>query len=74
MFSFRNVFKSDGSVHQEQRVGNMRFDLTTGKTSTVFGKSGGIQTVIGPDGQTHIEHQMGNTRFDITNGKMDHLF
>ncbi|MCH3927015.1 MAG: hypothetical protein LKE27_11460 [Atopobiaceae bacterium] len=74
MFSLHSVFGSDGSVHQEQQMGNMRIDLTTGKASTVLGQSGGIQTVIGPDGKAHIEHQMGNTRFDLTNGKTSHLF
>ena len=74
MFSLRSVFGSDGSVHQERQVGAMRMDLTTGETSTVFGRPGGIQTVMGPKGQTHFEHQVGSMRFDLTNGKMGKLF
>ena len=31
----RNVLKPDGTVHIEQQVGNMRYDLTTGQVDTV---------------------------------------
>ena len=30
-----NVLKPDGTVHIEQQVGNMRYDLTTGQVETV---------------------------------------
>ena len=31
----RNVLKPDGTVHIEQQVANMRYDLTTGQVETV---------------------------------------
>lgn len=74
MFSLRSVFGSDGRIHHEQQVGTVRMDLTTGETSTVFGRPGGIQTVMGPNGQTHFERQVGGMRLDLTNGKMGRLF
>lgn len=64
MFKLNNVFKSDG-IHQEQQVGNLRFDLTTGQMSTIIGSQGEIQTVIDQNGQTHMEQQVGNLRFNI---------
>lgn len=36
----RNVLKPDGTVHIEQQVGNMRYDLTTGQVDTVVPGAG----------------------------------
>lgn len=36
----RNVLKPDGTVHIEQQVGNMRYDLTTGNIRQNLGKPG----------------------------------
>ena len=35
-----NVLKPDGTVHIEQQVGNMRYDLTTGQAETVVPAAG----------------------------------
>lgn len=50
----QNVLGSDGQMHVENQVGNMRIDLTTGETKTVVPWAGGMNTVIGPDG-THTD-------------------
>ena len=36
----RNVLKPDGTVHIEQQVANMRYDLTTGQVETVVPGAG----------------------------------
>ena len=33
---FKNVFGSDGKFHLENQVGNIRYDLTTGESKTVY--------------------------------------
>lgn len=37
-----NVLKPDGTVHIEQQVGNMRYDLTTGQMDTVVPGAGPV--------------------------------
>lgn len=46
-----NVLKPDGTVHIEQQVGNMRYDLTTGQVETVVPAAGATNLVFGADGR-----------------------
>lgn len=46
-----NVLKPDGTVHIEQQVGNMRYDLTTGQVDTVVPGAGATNLVFGVDGR-----------------------
>lgn len=59
----KNVLGSDGSMHLENQIGNMRYNLTTGKTSYIIGNPNGtgIRTVMDENG-THLENQIGNIR------------
>lgn len=43
----RNVLKPDGTMHIEQQVGNMRYDLTTGQVDTVVPGAGATNLVFG---------------------------
>lgn len=47
----RNVLKPDGTVHIEQQVANMRYDLTTGQVETVVPGAGATNLVFGADGR-----------------------
>lgn len=57
-FGLRTVFGPDGSMHVEQTVGSMRYDLVTGQTSYVVGSPEGPHTVIRPDGTTAFEQHI----------------
>lgn len=46
-----NVLEPDGTVHIEQQVGNMRYDLTTGQVETVVPAAGATNLVFGADGR-----------------------
>ena len=45
-----NVLEPDGTVHIEQQVGNMRYDLTMGQVETVVPAAGATNLVFGADG------------------------
>ena len=57
-----NVLKPDGTVHIEQQVGNMRYDLTTGQVDTVVPGAGATNLVFGADGRPHVELTTGSIR------------
>ena len=61
----RNVLKPDGTVHIEQQVGNMRYDLTTGQVETVVPAAGATNLVFGADGRQHVELTTGNIRQNL---------
>ncbi len=71
MSYLRNVFGSDGTMHTELTVGNMRQDLTTGSISYTFGSTGNTQSVLRPDGTLGCEQTIGNMRYDFSSGKFD---
>ena len=58
----RNVLKPDGTVHIEQQVGNMRYDLTTGQVDTVVPGADDPNLVFGADGPPHVELTTGSIR------------
>ena len=70
---FQNVISSDGRMHLENQVGNLRFDLTTGQTKTVIPTGPGMNLVMGRDGQTHTEMQIGQMRQTIGKSGCDWL-
>lgn len=70
---FRSVIRSDGTMHFEQRVGNMRFDLSDGSMTQVLGSFGDMQNVARPDGSIGIEQTVGNMRFNLDQGSFDQL-
>ena len=57
-----NVLKPDGTVHIEQQVGNMRYDLTTGQVDTVVPGAGATNPVFGADGRPRAEPTTGGIR------------
>ena len=61
----RNVLKPDGTVHIEQQVANMRYDLTTGQVETVVPGAGATNLVFGADGRQHVELTTGNIRRNL---------
>ena len=64
----RTVLGPDG-MHMEQEFGTMRWDVTTGEMSTVFGAPGdGLRVVTRPNGETVTEQQVGNVRFSPDRG------
>ena len=69
----QTVMGSDGRIHMEQRIGNMRVDLTTGKRTWELNRAGGTQTVMHDDGRLGMEQQIGNMRVDMTRGTHDWL-
>lgn len=70
---FRSVIRPDGTVHFEQQVGNMRFDLSDGSMTQVLGSFGDMQNVALPDGSIGIEQTVGNMRFNLDQGNFDQL-
>ncbi len=79
MNALRNVFGSDGTMHTEQTIGNMRYDLTTGAASYTLGSGrvgslGRMQTVVRPDGSIGNEQTIGNMRYNLDTGSIDYLF
>ena len=68
-----NVLKPDGTVHIEQQVGNMRYDLTTGQVETVVPGGGTTNLVFGADGRQHIELTTGNIRQNLGKTGFDTL-
>lgn len=70
---FQTVMGSDGRIHMEQRIGNMRVDLMTGKRAWELNRSGGMQTVMHDDGRLGMEQQIGNMRVDTMRGTHDWL-
>lgn len=68
-----NVLKPDGTVHIEQQVGNMRYDLTTGQVETVVPGGGTTNLVFGADGRQHIELATGNIRQNLGRPGFDTL-
>ena len=57
----RNVLKPDGTVHIEQQVANMRYDLTTGQVETVVPGAGATNLVFGADGRRLRPRRSGRT-------------
>ena len=70
---FRNVIKPDGSMHLEQQIGTMRFDLATGQMTQLLPSAGTMQSVVRPDGSCGLEQTVGNMRFNIDQGSYDLL-
>lgn len=70
---FRSVIRSDGSMHFEQQVGNMRFDLSDGSMTQVLGSFGDMQSVVRPNGSIGLEQTVGNMRFNLGQGNFDQL-
>lgn len=70
---FRSVISSGGSMHFEQQVGNMRFDLSDGSMTQILGSFGDTQSVARPDGSIGIEQTVGNMRFNVDQGNFDQL-
>lgn len=70
---FRNVMRSDGSMHLEHQVGSMRFDLSDGSVTQVISSAGGLRTVIRPDGSCGTEQTLGNMRLNLDRGDFDQL-
>ena len=69
----RNVLKPDGTVHIEQQVANMRYDLTTGQVETVVPGAGATNLVFGADGRQHVELTTGNIRRNLGRPGFDTL-
>lgn len=69
----RNVLRPDGTVHIEQQVGNMRYDLTTGQVETVVPGAGATNLVLGADGRQHVELATGNIRQNLGRPGFDTL-
>lgn len=60
-----NVLKPDGTVHIEQQVGNMRYDLTTGQVDTVVPGAGATNLVFGDAaGQADMKSSQGESVSD----------
>ncbi len=70
---FRSVIRPDGTVHFEQQVGNMRFDLSDGSMTQVLGSFGDMQSVVRPNGSIGLEQTAGNMRFSLDQGNVDQL-
>lgn len=70
---FRNVIKPDGSMHLEQQIGTMRFDLATGQMTQLVPSAGTMQNVIRPDGSCGLEQTVGNMRINLDKGDFDQL-
>ena len=68
---FRSVIRPDGTVHFEQQVGNMRFDLSAGSMTQVLGSFGDMQSVVRPNGSIGLEQTAGNMRFNLDQGNVD---
>lgn len=68
-----NVLKPDGTVHIEQQVGNMRYDLTTGHVDTVVFGAGATNPVFGADSRLHVELTTGGIRQDLGRPGFDTL-
>ena len=69
----RNVLKPDGTVHIEQQVANMRYDLTAGQVETVVPGAGATNLVFGADGRQHVELTTGNIRRNLGRPGFDTL-
>lgn len=69
----RNVLKPDGTVHIEQQVGNMRYDLTTGQVETEVPGAGATNLIFGVDGRLHVELTTGSIRQDLGRPGFDTL-
>lgn len=69
----RNVLKPDGTVHIEQQVANMRYDLTTGQVETVVPGAGATNLVFGADGRQHVELTTGSIRRNLGRPGFDTL-
>ena len=59
---FQNVFGSDGKFHLENQVGNIRYDLTTGESKTVY-PVGSNTTMPFEASGVHPGVQTGNMRY-----------
>lgn len=68
-----NVLKPDGTVHIEQQVGNMRYDLATGHVDTVVSGAGATNLVFGAGGHLHVELTTGGIRQDLGRPGFDTL-
>lgn len=68
-----NVLKPDGTVHIEQQVGNMRYDLTTGHVDAVVSGAGATNLVFGAGGRLHVELTNGGIRQDLGRPGFDTL-
>lgn len=69
----QTVMGSDGRIHMEQRIGNMRVDMMTGKRTWELNHAGGMQTVMHDDGRIGLEQRIGNMRIDTMHGTRDWL-
>ena len=67
------ALRPDGTVHIEQQVANMRYDLTTGQVETVVPGAGATNLVFGADGRQHVELTTGNIRRNLGRPGFDTL-
>ena len=64
----RTVLGADG-IHMEQEFGSLRWDVSTGETSTIVGAPGdGMRVVTRPGGSSVTEQQLGNMRYSPDRG------
>ena len=66
---FRSVIGSDGSMHLENQVGSLRYNLSNGSVDQILASSGNLTSVIKNNGSVDLEHTIRNMRFTL--GKPD---
>lgn len=62
---FRSIIGSDGSIHLENQVGSLRYDLTDGSVDQILSKSGAFTSISKSNGSIDLEHTIGNMRFTL---------
>lgn len=70
---FRSVIGSDGSMHLENQVGSLRYDLSDGSVDHILASSGNFTSVIKNNGSIDFEHTIGNMRFTLGKPGFEHL-
>ena len=70
---FRSVIGSDGSMHLENQVGSLRYDLSDGSVDQILSSSGGFTSVIKNNGSVNLEHTIGNMRFTLGKSGFEQL-
>lgn len=62
---FRSIIRSDGSIHLENQIGSLRYDLTDGSVDQILSKSGAFTSISKSNGSIDLEHTIGNMRFTL---------
>ena len=62
---FRSAIASNGSMHLENQVGSLRYNLGNGSVDHILASSGNLTSVIKGDGSVDLEHTIGNMRFTL---------